>query len=87
MYWNSAVCVDLGSCIEELPVSRHPANVPLATTTVPLDHDASSVQLWLPVALIAFLKFFLATLALVCCLIKRKKAKAGLNCQYCFQHL
>uniref|UniRef100_A0A1I8EQ12 Peptidase S72 domain-containing protein n=1 Tax=Wuchereria bancrofti TaxID=6293 RepID=A0A1I8EQ12_WUCBA len=65
-----------GSCIEEMPTSRLPANVSLSSTTVSPDYDTSSVQLWLPVALIAFLKFFLATLALICCLIKRKKAKA-----------
>ncbi|OZC09090.1 dystroglycan [Onchocerca flexuosa] len=65
-----------GSCIEQLPTSRLPANVSLSTTINPTDHDTSSVHLWLPVALIAFLKFFLATLALVCCLVKRKRAKA-----------
>ncbi|VDK76672.1 unnamed protein product [Litomosoides sigmodontis] len=65
-----------GSCVEELLPSRLPANVSLSTTTVAGDHDISSVQLWLPVALIAFSKFFLATLALACCLVKRKKAKA-----------
>uniref|UniRef100_A8NFP2 Peptidase S72 domain-containing protein n=2 Tax=Brugia TaxID=6278 RepID=A8NFP2_BRUMA len=71
-----AVLVDLGSCIEEMPTSRLPTNVSLFSTTVSPNYDTSSVQLWLPVALIAFLKFFLATLALICCLIKRKKAKA-----------
>uniref|UniRef100_A0A0R3RZC6 Peptidase S72 domain-containing protein n=1 Tax=Elaeophora elaphi TaxID=1147741 RepID=A0A0R3RZC6_9BILA len=71
-----------GSCIEESPTSRLLANNSLSTTTAAPDHDVSSVQLWLPVALIAFFKFFLATLALVCCLIKRKKAKAGLDCLY-----
>ncbi|VIO87598.1 conserved hypothetical protein [Brugia malayi] len=65
-----------GSCIEEMPTSRLPTNVSLFSTTVSPNYDTSSVQLWLPVALIAFLKFFLATLALICCLIKRKKAKA-----------
>ncbi|KAL3982915.1 Dystroglycan (Dystrophin-associated glycoprotein 1) family protein [Acanthocheilonema viteae] len=65
----------LGSCIDESSASRLPANVSLSTTTDTSDHDVSSVQLWLPVALIAFFKFFLATLALICCLIKRKKAK------------
>ncbi|MCP9265620.1 BMA-DGN-1 [Dirofilaria immitis] len=65
-----------GSCIEKLPTSRFPANISLSTSTNVPDHDTSSVRLWLPIALIAFLKFFLATLALVCCLIKRKKAKA-----------
>ncbi|VDN90180.1 unnamed protein product [Brugia pahangi] len=65
-----------GSCIEEMPISRLPTNVSLSSTTVLPNYDTSSVQLWLPVALIAFLKFFLATLALICCLIKRKKAKA-----------
>lgn len=82
-YWNLIIFLNSGPCIEKLPTSRLPANISLSTTTVTPDHDVSSIQLWLPVALIAFFKFFLATLALICCLIKRKKAKAGSDYRYC----
>lgn len=69
-----------GSCIEGGSTARLPANVSLSITTASPNRNTSSIPLWLPVAIIAFFKFILATVALFCCLVKRKKAKAGLDC-------
>lgn len=69
---------DLGSCAEESSTSLLPTGI-LFTTPVPPGHDTySSTDLWLPVAIAAFLLFFLVVLVVTCCLVKRTKTKAGL---------
>ncbi|VDN04230.1 unnamed protein product [Thelazia callipaeda] len=65
-----------GPCVEHYSTSYLAGiDIPSSTTSLPPDYNDSPAYLWLPVALIAFLIFFSATLVLFCCLVRRKKKK------------